>query len=161
MDSPNQPIRLLLIDDDEVQLKLHARVMQKFGYDVIPLKIDSDNIIGMVKRKIDEFRPDAVLTDWQLNDHMDGALIARKMYMQAEFGKMPAIPMVLHTSNLDEYNKNVNSRTHDASESGLLGALQKGGCEEVHALFSSYFSKHPRPDYAAVEAPSRDSRALR
>jgi len=142
--------KLLIIDDDKQQLNEFSKEMAMRGYEVIPLHIAPDMLLGMVYSALVEHKPDAVLTDFQLNLHLKGTAIGQKMVRMCDTANLPKIPVILHTSadeTVDLEGEKMKAE-HD-----LLGVFKKShGLWPVDELLQDYWSRQ------SAKGAARDGR---
>ena len=137
-------LKLLVIDDQPDQLALHCKKMEALGYVVKPLLWDDDARLGIVTNAVRAFKPDAVLTDWQLNPPMDGVKVAQSMKAICAAAGVTIIPVVLHTAD-----KVAFEREYQNLQLPLLGVVEKGRHEEIDKLLSEHFQLHTQSAGAA------------
>lgn len=142
-----QPVgkKLLVIDDKQTELDEHCKAMWYLGYDVQGLLVTDEMLLGGVNRAINNFKPDAILTDWEMNSYVDGLKVGEMIKMRAEYEEIPAIPVILHTAANNQWvQKNAEEWK---SEYGFQAVLRKGSHCDIDEVLSEYFKAHPEVSY--------------
>ena len=85
--SPVRPLLILIVDDNELNLKLARDLLRASGFETFEASTGLDAI-----RLAAERRPDAILMDLRLPD-MDGTDAARRLRADARTAAIPVVAM--------------------------------------------------------------------
>jgi putative two-component system response regulator len=95
----NKNASILLVDDEESNLKLLARILQSAGYKNVIATQDSRNTLSLIQ----ENHSDLLLLDLNM-PHMDGYAVMEQIKNQIDTGTMPAI-LVLTAQNTQDFRQ--------------------------------------------------------
>jgi len=90
------PKRVLVVEDNELNLKLFCDLLRAHGYEAEPVR-DGREAVPAARR----FRPDLVIMDVQL-PHVTGFELIRQMQMDAALGRIPIMAVTAYSSHEDE-----------------------------------------------------------
>lgn len=90
------PKRVLVVEDNELNLKLFCDLLRAHGYEAEPVR-DGREAVPAARR----FQPDLVIMDVQL-PHVTGFELIRQMQMDAALGRIPIMAMTAYSSHEDE-----------------------------------------------------------
>ena len=90
------PKRVLVVEDNELNLKLFCDLLRAHGYEAEPVR-DGREAVPAARR----FQPDLVIMDVQL-PHVTGFELIRQMQMDAALGRIPIMAVTAYSSHEDE-----------------------------------------------------------
>lgn len=90
------PKRVLVVEDNELNLKLFCDLLRAHGYEAEPVR-DGRDAVPAARR----FQPDLVIMDVQL-PHVTGFELIRQMQMDAALGRIPIMAVTAYSSHEDE-----------------------------------------------------------
>jgi putative two-component system response regulator len=82
----NRPARILVVDDQEQNIRLLARILEKDGYEDIRCTSNADEVIGIYK----DFNPDLVLLDFHMREK-DGLQVLQEIVALKESHHAPVV----------------------------------------------------------------------
>ncbi|WP_294331112.1 response regulator [uncultured Sphingomonas sp.] len=90
------PKRVLVVEDNELNLKLFCDLLRAHGYEAEPVR-DGREAVPAARR----FQPDLVIMDVQL-PHVTGFELIRQMQMDSALGRIPIMAVTAYSSHEDE-----------------------------------------------------------
>lgn len=88
--------RILIVEDNQLNLKLFSDVLRGNGFDVDPLT-DGRLVIG----RVEEMRPDLIVMDIQL-PYVSGLDLMREMSARADMAQIPVLAVTAFAAREDE-----------------------------------------------------------
>jgi two-component system, cell cycle sensor histidine kinase and response regulator CckA len=126
--------RILLIDDEKLQLMLRSVLLEEFGYEVTALHNGSEAIAAFLQKPFD-----LVITDW-LMPNMTGLDIARQIKLHD-----PSIPIIMLTG----WGKLLDENDERRRDIDLL--LPKPcEAETLLTMVRSFLEPPPSPDSTPI-----------
>jgi two-component system cell cycle response regulator DivK len=90
------PKRVLVVEDNELNLKLFCDLLRAHGYEAEPVRDGREAVPAALR-----FRPDLVIMDVQL-PHVTGFELIRQMQMDSSLGRIPIMAVTAYSSHEDE-----------------------------------------------------------